>query len=185
MDSFSESVLQAVSQHFVPNQPFHLSTAYTQLRQCGAVDCDTAEFAACLDRLVVERHLTCFLSGLNDLVYSLNLQKRTRQGAKATLDSVFATIKRLSTEKPVTVNEVASAVPTNPQRVRCTIEILFAMGIVHEVPQTKQTTFQWDSAQELSLLLCAAATSACLRLRAEIAAIHEQVRKVGEELYAD
>jgi hypothetical protein len=33
--------------------------------------------------------------------------------------------------------------------------------------QTKQATFQWDSAQQLSLFLRTAATSTCLRRKAE------------------
>jgi hypothetical protein len=70
MDAFSETVLDTVSQNFIFEQPFHLFIPYAQLCQCGAVDCETEEFAACLDLLVVARHLIYFLSELNDVVYS-------------------------------------------------------------------------------------------------------------------
>jgi hypothetical protein len=53
--------------------------------------------------------------------------------------------------------------------VRTAIDILMATGVIKQTRRDQAIEIMWNPAQEMALLMCAANTQACVRMRAEIA----------------
>ncbi|OHT07030.1 hypothetical protein TRFO_24756 [Tritrichomonas foetus] len=137
-------LLKVITNTYAPGIPFSVGEIFRECQKTVKQMPSLQILEDSLNKLVNRK----ILNIEDDHRYSLNEVKK-RDQSKESIFSVLKGLEReLKDQNPKTILQLTEALQINHQRIRITIDILRALGIIREIDGKAPHLFQWDSMQE-------------------------------------